>query len=62
MLPVVKCIVEGCAHNGKIWVNKEGPYCYTHHHELNKTNKINKETYKKNEEEANIIILKPLQQ
>lgn len=34
MLPETKCIVMGCNNHGKVWVNKDGPYCYTHHHEF----------------------------
>ena len=34
MIPETKCIVRGCNNNGKVWVNKDGPYCYTHHHEF----------------------------
>lgn len=48
-----KCIIDGCDHAGRVWVDKRGPYCYTHHHELHKK-------YKSYVEEAESLELKPL--
>ena len=49
-----KCIIDGCDHAGRVWVDKRGPYCYTHHHELHKK-------YKSYVEEAESLELKPLE-
>ena len=55
MVSKVKCIVEGCGNLGKVWVNKEGPFCYTHHHE-NREKYINNNNVNK----GNIVELDPL--
>lgn len=47
----------GCNNHGKVWVNKDGPYCYTHHHEFVN---IRKRIQKDMETTAKKVELEPL--